>query len=684
MSRIHVAILATGLFSSASIAATVEDTTLDEVVVTAQLLQVPLSRLAASASVLDADTLEAAGLVHFGDVLGQVPNLTAAGGTSRPRYFQIRGIGEVEQYEGAPNPSVGFLIDDVDFSGIAMPASLFDLATAEVLRGPQGTAYGANALAGLVSLRSQAPRQGFAIGGELEAGDYGTWGGGLVLNNSLGQDTAWRLALHRHRSDGFVRNTYLGRDDTNGIDESLARLRLRSTPLTGLVVDATLLLADADNGYDAWALDSGRATQSDRPGVDTQRSRALAVALDYDWGGARLRSVTTLAHVDMRYAFDGDWGNDALWGEYGPYDFEGTIGRKRRNISQELRLSGGTSTRWVVGAYALRLAEDYDLVDLYNDEVYRELDSRYHALSGALYAQVDHPLGEALNLSVGLRQERRAARYRDNNALAARPVDDMTGGHLSLAWQVREGLDGYAALTRGYKAGGINTGTLLAPDQRTFAPEFLWNGELGVRTRSADGRAQLQASVFYMRRDRQQVANSTQADPADPLTFLLYTDNAARGENLGVEAQWRWQALPALAVGGNGALLRARFLRYTLEGQVLDGREQPFAPGYQYGLWARLQHRSGFYLRADWQASDDFYFAASHDERAAPRRLLDLRAGYEAGRWSASLWMRNVFDERYAVQGFFFGNEPPDWTPRRYVQPGDPRHWGVKISYSPQ
>ena len=73
----------------------------------------------------------------------------------------MRGIGEVEQYQGAPNPSVGFLIDDIDFSGVGMPATLFDTRQVEVLRGPQGTVYGANALAGLINVRTEDPSQDF-------------------------------------------------------------------------------------------------------------------------------------------------------------------------------------------------------------------------------------------------------------------------------------------------------------------------------------------------------------------------------------------------------------------------------------------------------------------------------------------------------------------------------------------
>src|SRR6202035_5033939 len=119
---------------------------LDEVVVTATLRSVSLQELPGSVSVLTDATLRVAGQQHFENVLPLVPNLNWAGDTSRPRYFQIRGIGELQQYQGAPNPSVGFLIDDIDFSGLGSAATLFDVDHIEVLHGPQGTLYGANAL----------------------------------------------------------------------------------------------------------------------------------------------------------------------------------------------------------------------------------------------------------------------------------------------------------------------------------------------------------------------------------------------------------------------------------------------------------------------------------------------------------------------------------------------------------
>ena len=108
-------------------------------------------------SVLAGGDIRDAAVLHLEELLPQVPSLSWAGASSRPRYFQLRGIGELEQYQGAPNPSLGFLVDEIDFSGIGMIASLFDVEQVEVLRGPQGTRYGANALGGLIKVKTRDP-----------------------------------------------------------------------------------------------------------------------------------------------------------------------------------------------------------------------------------------------------------------------------------------------------------------------------------------------------------------------------------------------------------------------------------------------------------------------------------------------------------------------------------------------
>src|ERR1700722_11147041 len=192
------------------------DDALQEIVVTASLRPTSVADLPQSVTVLDRDTLREAGVQHFEDVVGLIPDLNWAAGTSRPRFFQLRGIGEVEQYQGAPNPSVGFLIDDIDFSGVGMPATLFDTQQIEVLRGPQGTAYGANALAGLISVRTADPGSDFELNSEVAGADYDTRAAGLAVGDGLASGAAgWRLVAHQYLSDGFRHDAYLDENSTN-------------------------------------------------------------------------------------------------------------------------------------------------------------------------------------------------------------------------------------------------------------------------------------------------------------------------------------------------------------------------------------------------------------------------------------------------------------------------------------
>jgi outer membrane receptor protein involved in Fe transport len=666
-------------------------TELEEIVVTASLRPVGIGAFPVSTTVLDAAELEAAGLQHLQDVLGLVPNLNWSGGTSRPRYFQLRGVGELEQYQGAPNPSVGFLIDDIDFSGVGMPATSFDVRQVEVLRGPQGSRYGANALAGLINVRTRDARPERELHTELTAGGDGMLAAGVVAGGALGagpQPGAWRIAVQQADSDGFRHNRYLGRDDTNRRDELTARAKLALDPAAGWQVGVTLLHADLDNGFDAFAPDNSFDTLADQPGRDAQRSSGAALRIDGDLGRTTLRSTTAYAESDIVYSFDGDWGNDAYWGEYAPYDYFSRYDRERRTLSQDLRWLSESDARdggfgWLAGVYALQLAEDNRQRDEFAGELLRPLlDSRYEALNLAAYAELEWALAGDLVLSGGLRVETRSADYDDSDGAQFAPRDTMLGGQLSLTGDAGARSRWYVTASRGYKAGGFNIGALVPPDRRQFDPEYLWNLEAGLHATSADGRLAAELAVFHMWREEQQVATSFQVDPGDPLSYVFYTDNAARGRNAGLEASATWRAHESLALAATLGLLRSEYLGYRYGDRDLDGREQAHAPSWQYSLSADWSGATGWRARADVTGSDRFYFDASHDQRSRPYVLVNLRAGYDAGRWALFAWGRNVFDERYAVRGFYFGLEPPDFANQLYVQWGDPRQYGVTFQWS--
>ena len=663
-----------------------ETTRLEEIVVTATWLETPAEELPASVSVLGPGTVRDAATQHLEELLPQVPSLSWAGASSRPRYFQLRGIGELEQYQGAPNPSVGFLVDEIDFSGIGMVATLFDIEQVEVLRGPQGTRYGANALAGLVKVKTREPRPEREHEVEVTGGEDGLVGAGLVAGGALGrggEDSAWRVVLQRTASNGFRRNTFLERNDTNERDELTARARIRLRPADGWAADLTLMHANLDNGYDAFAIDNSLATQSDRPGRDAQRSTGASADLTWDAGeNAVFRSITAWADSSIVASFDGDWGNDAFWGEAGPYDFFSLTERERKTLSQDLRAIGsaGEDWNWIAGAYLLRLEEDNAQRDdgrYLEDTFERSLDSGYRATSIAVYGQADRRFGRSTAVSAGLRLEQRDASYRDSDGLYFSPRDAMWSGQLSATRELGESLHVWGSIARGFKAGGFNIGVAIPEERLEFGPEYAWSVEGGLKGRWDSRSLTADVSVFYLRREDQQVATSFQEDPQDPLTFVYYTDNAARGRAYGLEGSVDWQATDRWRLAGSLSLMDSEYIGYALPDRVLDGREWAHAPAWKYSLSATWRHPRGWMARADLSGQDAFYFDASHDERAGAYSLLNLRAGYEADLWSVHVWLRNALDERYPLRGFYFGNEPPDFPPKVYVRLGDPRQAGV-------
>jgi len=661
---------------------------LDKTEVTADLRENTLqSEISTSISVLDSETIENAGTQHFEDILSLVPNLNWSGGTNRPRYFQIRGIGERSQYEGAPNPSVGFIVDDIDFSALGGVATLFDVEQIEVLRGPQGTRYGANGLAGLVYVKTFAPEFEDSYKIESLIGDDGDLALGFRATGGLSDKAAYRFSVHQYNANGFRDNDFLNVDDSNERDEFVARGKVHWQSNDDLSFDFTLLKANIDNGYDAFAPENTFVVHSDKPGRDEQDSTGLGMKVKNSLDSFDVVSISSYMKADIFYSFDGDWGNDDYWGEYAPYDFTSDTDRERTHFSQEFRLLSNQSSRlfdntdWLVGLYYLDTAEDNTILDLYNGFVDRELSSQFDSESLALFAQFDTHLNDANTLSTGLRFETRDANYQDSNGLDVSPTDSMWGGQISLNHEISKGLNSYVTLSRGYKAGGFNLSLSVPDELREYQPESLLNLETGIKGYFMDYKLHWNASIFYSKRDDMQISTSRQDDPNDPLTFVYLTSNAATGSNYGIETDFNYQVSQSINVYGSLGLLNAEFNDFVTAEGNFNGRDQAHAPSYTFSLGAEYHNLNGFFARLDANGKDSFYFSDSHDQQSKSYQTYNLRLGYQADAWSVTLWGNNIFDKKFATRGFFFGLEPPNYENTQYVQLGSPRHLGVSFDY---
>lgn len=672
-----------------------EDSQISEVIVTADFRPLSLQQSPLSVTVLGEDAIEARAAQHLEELLGMAPNVNFSSGASRARFYQIRGIGERSEYAQAINPSVGLLIDGVDFSGLGTVASSFDLEQIEILRGPQGTRYGANALAGMINIISRAPEDEF--GAELEAtvADYNSRGLGVALNAPLIEER-WlsRLSLQQYRSDGFIKNAYLDRKNTNNRDEFNGRLRSRVLVSDDLTIDFSWLHADYDNGYDAFSLDNNRTTLSDQPGHDRQRSNALIAKSIWDMNDA-LRMEVLLSGVDAstEYSYDEDWSYEGIapgW-EYKSYD---DYRREINNRSIDLRLMSNDkgklfagSTDWVIGVYAID--KDNDLLRLYtyNSGPFR---SELESTNRAVYGRLDIALHQQLTLVAGLRADEWEADYASNDGVTPDSQrDSELGGRISLNYQALDDYILYLSASRGIKPGGFNTDSRFVTEPelaqyQSFDYETLSSYEWGIKARLNDGRMQARAALFYAERDNMQVKGSIVRPRTDGpgFEFIDYISNAASGRNVGAEGELEWYARDNLKIFASAGLLATEIDNFiTSDGDNQDGRDQAHAPNYQGDAGFEFGAMQGWYLRADVEAKDEFYFSDRHDEKSDSYVLFNARIGYRTEQWRLALWARNLSDEDYAVRGFAFANDPRDeYASGGYQQLGEPRMVGMTLN----
>jgi len=640
---------------------------------------------------------------HFQGLIDKVPNLNWAGGSSRPRYFQIRGMGERSQFagDGPPNFSVGFSMDDVDLSGMGMSGMIFDVDRVELFRGPQSSIYGPNAVAGYIFLRSTDPasqRKGFAT---VTLGSAGTLNLGTALNLLTGPVLKARLAVYRGFNNGFQYNEYLNSHSTNQRQELMARLKLIWSPRPQLRFKGTLFAVDMDNGYDAWSPENeGFITHSDKPGKDSQALNAMSVRTEYDLSpGSRFTSITALSRSDMVNSYDSDWGNDEYWAAppYGfdpavegwRYDFFDHVSRLRTTWTQELRVAHNPEDlplNLVAGIFLKDLREDDDAQGYLFGGDESSLESEFHLQNASLYAQAEYACGPNTIFTLNFRSGLRTTSYEDDKSTSFSIQDQLNGGKLSILHKLSERQSVFVNLARGFKAGGINQHPRILEAHRPFSPEYVNNLEWGYRGVSQKGL--LSVVFFYAQRIDQQVSLSSQQDATDPNSFTYYIGNAAGGQAHGLEVEWvRWLTTRTRM---NAALgyLESHTDPYSFQvapGQSVSLGDRAFAHAPRYSYQIGLSHdlSSRLNVSASLSGKDAFYFSESHDERSSPYTLGSIRGRFEISeKMEFSLWIENLTDTRYATRGYYFGLEPPAYTDKLYLTYGDPRHVGVTMRYT--
>ena len=661
---------------------------IERVIVSGDFRQTTLDQLSASATILDQERLRSRQPSHIDSVLNSIPNVNFAAGASRGRFVQIRGIGERSQFAEPINPSVSFIVDEFDFSGLAAAGLIFDTKQLEVYRGPQATLYGTGALAGAVKLSSNDVGSDAPDYVEARIGNKESYRIEGATGDDINTDWGYRVALVHNRSDGFVENTFLNRSDTANIDETALRFAVEGSVDERTTLALTYRWYDIDNGYDAFSLDNDNKTLSDEPGFDEHQTHAVSARSTTNTAAGDFILIATHASHNIAYGYDEDWTFTGFhpWGytSFDAYyrDVETQTGEMRFVSSDSAALFDGM-TDWTIGVFYKNTEEKLLRQYTYLDS---DFASEYTPTTTAIYAQTESRLNENLVLVAGLRVENYDFDYADNNQLTRAFDTTMVGGKVALQYTQGDHFY-YGSISRGYKGAGFNPDSRVNDNQRFFDEEYNWNYEVGVKGPLLTPDLIARAAIFYMDRKDTQVSDFDVITRDDGTAgFVDIIDNADLGTNKGAELELSWIASDAWQLDASVGYLSATFEGYTLaDGTEVSEQRQAQSPKWTANLYSEYALTDNMLWRVDVDYKSEYRFSDGHDVTSPSTTLVNSEIVVLHGDWQTSLWVQNAFDREYYTRGFGgFSNDPRDEYAfdEPYYQIGNGRQFGVTVKYA--
>lgn len=674
----------------------------EEIVVTAQKREQTLQEVPFSISAITGQTLDDSGLSGIQDLSQMAPGLLFAETIGRQTASpSIRGVTPF----GFADPTVQVLIDGYTngFTRSGNNALLMNLQRIEILRGPQATLYGRNAIGGVINYITRKPDNEARATLLAEAGTRESYLLQGAVSGPLVQDVFFAgLALGYRDFGGFMDNTVTGNDDVNDEQDINARLSLRYTPTDALELNFTLDYNEADDaagdpshvppeffsanppsladvaagGFDF--NDFARTVSQDTLGGFDRDEATAVLNVTYDLGWGELESITGISDQETDVATDVTrTPGPSFFGEF----FDVII--DNMSWSEELRLvsTGEGPLTWLAGLYYFENQRDRLLTfdggpPIQNTTVEIE--------NAAVFANLEYRFSERWALTAGLRFDREERTDTQNFSGVVREADfDELLPTLTLSFQPSDALHVYGTISRGYHAGGPNTAaSVQAGAPNSFEPEFVTNFELGAKGTSGGGRFSYEAAAFFMDWTDQQIQTS--------LTPLVgFISNAGESEVKGLEFAGRYTPAAGLDFSLSFSILDTEYTDYVdpintapfgLDPQ-LAGNELVYAADFSGSFMAQYLRpvaAGGWDLRLRGEVNHvgERAFDVTNLLVADAYTVVNLYAGVQNERYELGLFVDNTFDEEYLNGGFlpslFF---PPLLTV------GDPRIYGVRARF---
>ncbi|HEV2597155.1 TonB-dependent receptor [Sphingopyxis sp.] len=706
-----------------------------EIVVTAQKREQRLIDVPSAISVVGAADLEQFQAASLTDIASKVPGLQVdSGGTPGQATVTLRGIASLgatttvgTYIDEAPIGSSSIYARSAEFAPDLLP---YDLERIEVLKGPQGTLYGASSIGGLLKYVTRDPdldKMELRVGGDVfdiaNSGDLG-YSGRIGGNLPIVEGTLAVRGSYSYRSTpGFVDNVADGEKDINDYSQQSARIAVLWRPSDGFSLDlAGLWQKVKAEGYGSTRflipepylsgggrippgalvpLADGRSTDLALPNLFDNKMLYLTATAKVDLGFADFVSATS--YSDSRTFQYGDQTDvygpliPLLTGDPGLSAFFITLNLEK--FTQEFRFStadGEAPFQWLVGGFYTHeksgneqvvTAQDLDGAPIagLNPLATAGLPSTYKEY--AAFGQASYTFADVFEVGGGIRWARNDQDFRQisDSAAGLVPTANQPGsssedvvtwsGFARYAIAPRASL--YARVATGYRPGGPNVILANVPPQ--VGSDRLTNYEIGLKADILDNSATIEAAVFQMDWDDIQLSVSRNG--------ASYFDNAGSARARGLELAANIRPGERLSIGINAAYTDAKLRDDTPSGNGLAGDRLPAVPKFA----ASITPQYDFPLTGDWKASiagsmrfvGDRYTATpnSADAIKLPDYTafdLSLRASNE--RWTAQIYVRNLTDSRGLLSA---GVSTSALGGRNYVNavPLQPRTIGLAIDF---
>jgi iron complex outermembrane receptor protein len=639
----------------------VADDPLEEIVVTAQKRSERIQDVPIQVDVFTAQSIADAGIHDTSDFVGYIPNMTFdRADTYRNSFVVVRGLAQVTNAD----PPIAVIVDgvpQVDQKQFNM--RLFDIEQIEVLKGPQGTLYGRDAIGGAVIVNTRSPTDhlsGYA-GATVGNGDMVSTTAGL--SGPLGSDRVlFRLSGDYLHDGGLIENTYLhDKSDFVHYDYSTrARLTfLASDTWTVDVRGQFGQFSGASNEY-SWIRPASANTFVDptygfRPNARGDSTDAV-IKVDGDLGFAKLTWINGYNRITEVNRADLDFSNPVQYpGGFLNLGFQVGQGQDLDDkiYSEEVRLTSKSNgpLRWVGGVsyqYSAKALQTRAFVDL--DGSPSQIDNpnlvivdnnvRNHYRSKGVFAQADYDFLPTLTLTGGLRYDRDEREQHD-------VVGDKFHNSTFLAWQPKLTLTYkpsrdqtfYLTGSSGYRPGGFNA----SPVAPTYKSEFVRNFEGGFKTTFLDGQLLLNGALFY------ENDHNYQYYYVDVRTASQIDQNIDRVGVKGAELETQWHPSASWLFFANFGYSDAKIKQLDALPQYIGNYTPNLTPwnaalGTEYR--APLVGDLKWYGRIDGQLYGRKYWQVDNMDVQNAKQYLNARAGIEGSNWGAYLWGKNITNTR--------------------------------------